>query len=256
MGTPASPKVPAADATLRLLTFLAAQRAPVPAARIAEVLELPRSSVYDLLAALVAHGYALHLVEERRYALGPAAYELAAGYARHDPLARIGRRAVARMVDAAGESGHLAVLRGRDALYLVEERARMRPSLVTDTGVRLPAHLAASGRAMLAALSPTQLRSLYPRGTPFESRTGARTIGSRPELVAALGQVRGEGVAWEDGEVTEGFASVAAAVLDAAGWPIAAVALTWESARADRGLAASCEAAVRATAAELEKALR
>ncbi|WP_010533877.1 helix-turn-helix domain-containing protein, partial [Brachybacterium squillarum] len=89
-GGPA-PKAPAADAALRLLTHLAAQRRPVAASRLAAELGLPRSRVYDLLTTLVEHGFVLHLAEERRYAVGPAAYELAAGYARHDPLARTGR---------------------------------------------------------------------------------------------------------------------------------------------------------------------
>ncbi|WP_232820199.1 IclR family transcriptional regulator [Brachybacterium sp. YJGR34] len=252
---PGAAKAPAADATLRLLTFLAAQRAPVAAVRIAEQLALPRSTVYDLLGALVARGYALHLPEERRYALGPAAYELAAGYARHDPLARLGRRAIAGMVDAVGESGHLAVLHGRDALYLVEERARRRPSLVTDAGVRLPAHLTASGRAMLAALTPAQLRSLYPSRTPFERRTEAPSVTSRGELVAALAAVRRDGVAWEDGEVTAGFASVAAAVTDHAGWPVAAVALTWPTATSRPEIAGRCREAVRRVAGEVGAAV-
>ena len=42
----------------------------------------------------------------------------------------------------------IAVLHGRDVLYVVEERAPGRPPLVTDVGVRLPAHLTASGRAI------------------------------------------------------------------------------------------------------------
>lgn len=258
--TGAAPKVPAADATIRVLTHLAARRAPVAASRVARDLDLPRSTVYDLLATLVRHGYVLHLAEDRRYALGPAAYELAAGYSRHDPLARVGRTAVARMVDAVGESGHLAVLHGRDALYLVEERARRRPSLVTDRGVRLPAHLTASGRAMLAALGSTQLRSLYPSRTPFERRTGAPSVTSRPELVAALERVRADGVAWEEGEVSEGFVSVAAAVTDAAGWPVAGVALTWHEGEEDpvrrQALRERCAGAVRTAAAELTAALR
>ena len=36
-------------------------------------------------------------------------------------------------------NAHLAVLHGRDVLYVVEERAAGRPPLVTDVGVRLPA---------------------------------------------------------------------------------------------------------------------
>ena len=120
----ATPKVPAADATLRLLTFLASCRAPVAAARIAEELDLPRSRTYDLLATLVEHGYVLHLDQERLYGLGPAAHELSGAYLRQEPLARIGRRVVEAMVDEVGESGHLAVLHGRDVLYVVEEIGR------------------------------------------------------------------------------------------------------------------------------------
>ena len=54
------------------------------------------------------------------------------------------------------------MLHGRDVLYVVEERAPGRPPLVTDVGVRLPAHLTASGRAILAALPAAQVRALYP----------------------------------------------------------------------------------------------
>src|SRR5690625_1183007 len=156
-------KVPAADAALRLLTYLASQQAPVPAARVAQELQLPRSRTYDLLSTLARHGYVLHLEQERLYGLGPAAYELSGAYLRQEPLARIGRPVIERLVDEIGESGHLAVLHGRDVLYIVEERARNRPSLVSDVGVRLPAHLTAIGRALLAALPETQTR--YHHGT-------------------------------------------------------------------------------------------
>ena len=72
----------------------------------------------------------------------------------------------------AGHSAHLAVLHGRDVLYVVEERAPGRPPLVTDVGVRLPAQLTASGRSMLAALQPSQVRALFPDRTAFVERHG------------------------------------------------------------------------------------
>lgn len=248
-------KVPAADATLRVLAHLAAQRGPVPAARIARDLGLPRSTTYDLLAALVARGFALHLPEERQYALGPVAHEISAGYLRHAPLARVGRRAVERMVDAVGESGHLAVLAGRDVVYLVEERARRRPSLVSDIDVRIPAHLTATGRAMLAALPAAQVRALYPDAGSFVSRTDAPTPRTPGELGRALAAVRRDGVAWEAGEVTPGFRSVAVSIRDPAGWPSAAVALTWEDGTLGPEQEAEAEAVVRREAHAVAAAL-
>ncbi|MCS6711931.1 IclR family transcriptional regulator [Brachybacterium sp. EF45031] len=252
----AAPKAPAADATLRVLTFLAAQRGPVPAARVAAELSLPRSTTYDLLATLVQHGYALHLAADRQYALGPAAYELAAGYSRHAPLARVGRRAVERLVDSVGESGHLAVLHGADVLYIVEERARSRSraSLVTDIGVRLPAHLTASGLAMLAQMPPAHVRTLYGGTDDFLQRTSAPDAPHSPSsLRTALTAVRRDGVAYERGFVTEGFSSVAAPILDRAGWPLAAVALTWKDSQVDERQVQMLAQAVQRTAEEITR---
>ncbi|UWF76991.1 IclR family transcriptional regulator [Microbacterium neungamense] len=222
----ARPQVPAADQTLRILRHLARRPAPVAASALARDLGIPRSTVYHLLATLEAHGFVVRLPQERRWGLGTSAFELAGGYARQEPLARLGRPLVAGLADRLGESAHLAVMSGRDVLYIVEERALRRPALVTEVGVRLPAHLTATGRAMLAALPASQVRALYPDVSAFTERTG-RGPSKPSELRELLRQVRRTGVATEDGEVTEGFRSVAVAVRDHAGWPTAAVAVTW-----------------------------
>lgn len=225
---PVRPQVPAADQTLRILAFLGRQRGPVPARTISAALGIPRSTVYHLLATLHEHHFVVHVPEERRWGLGIATFELAGGYARQEPLARLGRPVLAELVDRAHESAHLAVMHGRDVLYIVEERAPKRPALVTDVGVRLPAHLTATGRAMLAALPREQVRALYPDAAAFADRTGRGP--RRPaELRELLREVRARGHATEDGEVTLGLRSVGAVVRDHAGWPAAAIAVTWPS---------------------------
>ena len=121
------PQVPAADQTLRILRFLARRAGPVAASALARELGIPRSTVYHLLATLEAHGFVVHLPQERRWGLGTSAFELAGGYARQEPLARLGRPLLAGLADRLGESAHLAVMTGRDVLYIVEERALRRP---------------------------------------------------------------------------------------------------------------------------------
>jgi DNA-binding IclR family transcriptional regulator len=243
-------KVPAADATLRILSHLAAQRGPVAAASIAAALDLPRSTVYHLLAVLQERGFVLHLPEARRYGLGVAAFELSGGFARQQPLSRLGHPLLADLVDRVGESAHLAVLHGRDVLYIVEERAPRRPHLVTDVGVRLPAHLTASGRAMLARLPRQQVRALFPDAAAFVDRTGSGPTRYR-ELRTLLETVASDGFATEDGEITEGMASVAVAVPDHAGWPAASIAVTFSS--ADHSERSTLVSAVAAAAAELSR---
>jgi DNA-binding IclR family transcriptional regulator len=175
---------------------------------------------------MVDEGFVVHLVEEKRYGLGVAAFEVGSGYSRQEPLQRIARRLLASLVDACRHSAHLAVLHGRDVLYVVEERAPGRPPLVTDVGVRLPAHLTASGRAILAALPPAQVRALYPDQASFVDRHGKGTA-TLSALRTLLAETRQRGYAVEDGEVTPGFASVAAPVLDHNGHPVAGLAVTF-----------------------------
>ena len=218
--------VPAAEQTLAILTHLAGQAGPVPAATLAREVGIPRSTAYHLLRTLIDAGYVVHLPEDRRYGLGVRAYELASGYARQAPLQRLARVPLAMLVDRTGFSGHLAVLHGNEVIYVVEERAVGRTRLVTDVGVRLPAALTASGRAMLAALTVRQVAALFPGRDAFVLRTGLGPT-SRRELNTLLAVARTAGYATENGEITEGFASVAAAVLDRSDHPIAAVALTF-----------------------------
>ncbi|BCT74543.1 IclR family transcriptional regulator [Sinomonas cyclohexanicum] len=245
-------KVPAAESTLRILRLLASRRGPQPASAIAAQLGLPRSTVYHLLAVMEENGFVMHLVEEQRFGLGIAAFELSSAYSRQEPLSRLGRPVLAALVDAIGESAHLAVLHGRDVYYIVEERAKNRPSLVTDVGVRLPSHLTASGRAILAALPKSQVRALYPNAAAFTSRTEeGEQIRSYSALQSELDQVRQRGYATEDGEVTGGLASVAAAVLDHTGWPAAAVAVTFEGERVGAERREELSKRVAKTAAEL-----
>jgi len=247
-----TPQVPAADQTLRILRFLARRAGPVAASALARELDIPRSTVYHLLATLEAHGFVVHLPQERRWGLGTSAFELAGGYARQEPLARLGRPLLAGLADRLGESAHLAVMTGRDVLYIVEERALRRPALITDVGVRLPAHLTATGRAMLAALPREQVRALYPDAAAFAQRAGGGPARPR-ELNELLREVRRAGIAREDGEVTPGFRSVGIAVRDHVDWPVAAVAVTWsEEGAVDETVIAD---AVSETARQLQRRL-
>src|SRR3954454_4183625 len=242
----------AAGHALDVLRLLARHTEPQPAAAIARDLGLPRSSVYHLLRVLTDQGFVAHLPEERRYGLGVAAFELGSAYTRQAPLQRVGRSVLTRLVDATTHNAHLAVLHGRDVLYVIEERAPGRPPLVTDVGVRLPAQLTASGLAMLAALPAAQVRALFPSREAFVQRHGVGPE-SPSALQRMLVDVRRGGVAHEDGSVTPGFASVAASVLDHGGHPVAGVAVTFPAAEVNDGTRTVLAAQVARAADELSR---
>ncbi|EIE98499.1 IclR family transcriptional regulator [Saccharomonospora glauca] len=221
-----SSDVPALRRGLAVLRLLAAKAEPVTASSVARELGLPRSTTYHLLAELSAAGFVTHLPEQRRYGLGVAAFEVGAAYLRHDPLEGLARPLLRKLTSRIDLTAHLGVLHGAETLYLLREQPRWPLGLVTEVGVRLPAHLPASGRAILAHLPEAQVRALFPRTESFVLRTG-RGPSDLPKLRRLLTVERRRGWAIEDGYVTEGFASVAAPVVNPDGRPIAAISVTF-----------------------------
>ncbi|MGH3877780.1 MAG: IclR family transcriptional regulator [Actinophytocola sp.] len=221
----ASSDVPALRRGLTVLRLLAGRAGPVTAGFVARELGLPRSTTYHLLAELTAAGFVTHLPEERRYGLGLAAFELGSAYLRHDPLERLARPVLRALLSRTGCTAHLGVLHGGETLYLLREQPpHPHATVVTDVGVRLPAQLPASGRAMLGLLPASQVRALFPRRFVMRTDRGPAHL---PALRRLLAAERRRGWAVEDGYVTAGFASVAAPVLDHGGHPVAAISTTF-----------------------------
>ncbi|WP_067454879.1 IclR family transcriptional regulator [Actinomadura macra] len=222
-------QVPAARRALAVLRLLAGSAGPLPASAIARTLDLPRSSTYHLLTAMAVDGFVAYLPEERRWGLGVAAFEVGSAYLRHEPLERLARPLLRRLVDRVGEIAQLGVLHGAETLYLLKEQPPRHATLVTDVGVRMPAQLTASGRSMLAHLPRAQVRALFPG--LFVDRTGKGPATLR-DLRRVLADDTRRGWSIEDGHITAGFASIAACAFDHTGHPTAAITVTFR--REDR----------------------
>ena len=97
--------------------------------------------------------------------------------------------------------------------------SRIPVTLVTDIGVRLPAHLTASGRSILAHLPAAQVRALFPSARELR-RPHRGGPGTLPELRRVLAAERQQGWAEEIGLVTDGLQSVAACAFDHSGRPV------------------------------------
>ena len=250
---------PAATRALSILRALAVAPGPVTAAGLARDLGYPRSSTYHLLAAMEQQGFVVHYPEEERWGLGVASFEIGTAYLRHDPLERLSRPLLSSLGQRAGRLVpcvvHLGVLHGRETLYLLrEDSARGPVSVVADVGVRLPASLTASGRALLAALPAVLVRALFPDRTFFVDRTGRGPL-SPTALATLLREENARGWAEEDGFITDGLASVAVAASDRNHRPVASVGVTFRSESADTRDRRRLADSVRSTARELSRRL-
>jgi DNA-binding IclR family transcriptional regulator len=226
----AGPRVPAVRNAVAVLRKLAGSAQPVPAAAIVRTLGIPRSSAYQLLQVLVEEGLVAHVPESRGYVLGVGTFELGTAYLRHQPLENLARPLLRRLSGNLGETAQLGVLHGREMLYLLKEEPKRRTALVTDIGVRLPAHLTASGRSILATLPISQLVALFPRPEVFVDRTGVGAHSLR-ELRTVLREDAARGWSIERDSVTEGITCVAAAAFDRTGMAAASVVVSFRTER-------------------------
>lgn len=243
-------QVPAAERTIAVLRHLAEHARPVAAGAIARDLDLPRSSTYHLLRTLAAARFVTHLPDDGTWALGPAAFELGQAYLHARPLALISQPVLARLARETGIAAHLAVLDGRDVVYVVTERPPGTPPLVVAVDVRLPAHLTASGRALLADRTQVQVRATFPDRASLPLRTDVGPT-TPTQLRWILDRVRTDGVGHEDGEIDPRLASVAVVARNHAGRAEAAVALTFLAEDHDDAARRHLASAARAAAVVL-----
>lgn len=235
---------------LSVLRVLAAAPGPLSAGAVAAATGAPRASTYRLLRVMADEGFVVHFPEERLWGLGVTTFEVGQAYLRRQPLERLARPLLLRLVRSVRRTAHLGVLHGGETLYLLVERPPVSAPLVTAVGVRLPAQLTASGRSLLAQLPEAHVRALFAGELV---RRGGRGPADVDELVAELARERARGWSAEEGLVTPGWRSVAAAAFDATGRPAAAVSVTTDA--ADRRDPADLVEAVRRTAAELTRRL-
>lgn len=216
-------EVPALRRSVEILRHLGSSLRPISAGALARTLGIPRSSLYDLLAVLEE----LDMVRkvDTGYVLGAGISELDAAHSRHASLQRIVQPTALETAEAAGGSVQLAVLRGWETVYLLKESAKRAPRIVTEAGIRMPAYLTATGRAILSRLERREVVAIFSSELVFAQRTGQGPTSLR-ELNSELAGVRSRGYSIEHGEISDGIWTVAAPIVDAAGRPIAAFGIS------------------------------
>ncbi|MGW1026962.1 IclR family transcriptional regulator [Streptomyces sp. NPDC002577] len=181
-------EVKSAARTVELLELLAA-RADRPARlqELAEELCVPRSSMYALLQTLISRGWVRTDITGSLYGIGIHALLTGTTYLDSDPRVRLVRPYLDEASEALGETIHMGRLDGADVAYLATRESHEYLRTISRVGRRLPAHMGALGKALLAERPDTEL----PDG-PYERAT-PNTLTDRASLAADLAAVRERG---------------------------------------------------------------
>jgi len=220
---PASSLVPAVVRALALLERVAQQRQSMSASALAAELGLPKSSVHGLCNTLLHHGYLRRSGENGGFSIGARVMGLAEAFIAGTSVAH----EFGAMWDAeshsADESVILSVLNDRDAVYVAVRNSPRPLGLAFNVGVRLPAWLSGSGKAMLAYQPDAVLERLFPAG-PLSTLTG-RGAGHTGALFDELAAIRRRGYSIDDEGVRAGVLSFGAPIFDAGANVVAGVAM-------------------------------
>lgn len=199
--------VPAIRRTHDILRVLAGRGTPVKAAELAQTCQLAKSTLYLLLDCLEQRRWIER--KDGGYIVGIELMSLGTAYLRHDGVTAAFHAAASEFVARCNEVVQLAVLEGFDVVYLAREDARRPVRLVSEPGMRLPAHACALGKALLASLSPDELAARLPAQLP---RVTDRTLATPDALYRELDQVRQTGLGQDCEEIAAGLVCYAAYV--------------------------------------------
>lgn len=236
--------------TLQICAALADEQ-PTGVRELARATGEPRSTVQRALESLEAAGWASREAGRWSLTLLAATVGLKAGSA--SSLREAARPAMLRLLEFSDESVRLWLPDQRRAVLAESHDGHRAVRYVSPPlGESLPLHAGAAGKAILAALPPAELDA-YLTG-PLDQLT-AHTLVDPKRLIKDLDATRRRGYAVTDREARDDVGGVAAAVLDPAGRPVAALSLALPMHRVTPDLVTRYGERVMAEAAGLTRTL-
>ena len=208
-------KIQSVDRALRILDIISDAEDGLTLAQIAQMIELPKSTVHGLVSTLRDHRYIKQSDEDGRYLMGMKLFEMGTKAARSWDIRDAAKPAMRWLSKEFGETVHLGCEDNGEVLYLDKIAADSLITIVSDIGARLPMHCSGIGKALLAHKSDSEInRYIFNKG--LIPLTG-RTITNKDAFLAELEKVKEQGFAIDDGEIMEGLRCVGAPIFDTDG---------------------------------------
>jgi DNA-binding IclR family transcriptional regulator len=197
---------------------------------LARITGLPMSTTYRLASELVAWGGLERADSGAGYRVGMRLWELGVLAPRNATLRDVALPYMQDLYEATRENVNLAVLDGREALYVDTIAGRGAVPVRSRRGGRLPLHATGVGKVLLAHAPERLLQELLEAGLP---RYTPHTLVAPGQLRRALAEIRRTGIAYAREEMSLGSLSVASPVTDPRGTVVAALAVVLHSGRGD-----------------------
>jgi DNA-binding IclR family transcriptional regulator len=216
-------RIQAIERAVAILNAFSAESPELGVTELAERLGLHKSTVHRFLVNLEAGGLVERNGRTARYRLGLRIFELGGLVLQQMNLWDEALPFLEGLVRESGETGHLAVLDGGEAIYIEKVEARRALRIPSAMGRGYPAHATSLGKALLAGLPPEALRRLVAeRGLAGHT---PNTITDLDVLETELQRVRDRGYAVDNEEYDDGLRCIGAPIHDHTGQVVAAIGI-------------------------------
>ena len=195
---------------IALLELIAAKDEGLSLQALVDSTGLPKATLHRMLAQLEGAAFLQRGADGRQYRAGIRARRFAESLLFHS-IHHGARHAVLRhLVDQLGESCNLTALSGSEVIYIdrVETQAPLRFYL--QPGSRVPVHCSASGKLLLAQMTPRERRQLL-QHAPL-ARYTPQTLTDFALLEAEVRHVKRQAYAIDNEEFLPGLLCVAVLV--------------------------------------------
>lgn len=191
---------------------------------ISRKLGMHKSTVSRLIGVLTYHNFLKHNLETKKYMLGRVISDLGkvADMSFINQIQTIAQPIINKLRDSVGESVALEVRSQNDVVIISEAPGQSVVRVAFQVNNKVPLHVAAGAKAILAFSSPEQVDLCI--GDQLERFT-PHTITDHDTFKKHLKKIARQGVAFDRGEYHEEVHSLGAPVFDSANKPVAAIAI-------------------------------
>jgi DNA-binding IclR family transcriptional regulator len=211
-----------------------------------------KSTAYRFLAHLEHEGY-VYRDAAGAYAIGVRLARLASGSSYQATLRKLSRPILQQLWRTTGETVNLAVLDGREVLYLDVMESSHTFRLVSQVGLRRPVYCTALGKVMLAFI-PEEEQPYFFSGMTFERLT-PHTVKSLSHLRKELVLIRQRGYSIDNEEVYLGSRCIGTPVFDSSGKVAAALSVSGPTSRVTKEQVPSFAAMAKNAATAISRSL-
>lgn len=199
--------VQSVERTFSIIEFLSRNAAPQPLSTIARACELPPATTHRLLDTLVNLGY-IHSGVGGFYSMTPKLFSMSSNVLTNNNVMTYIRPHLQSLSDLVNESVHLVMRENTNVVYVdkvVKSIGTIQMS--SHIGMKLPMYCTASGKAILSALSDSEVSDIFNKSSVHSITPN--TITSLDCFLEDLQRVRQNGYAIDHEENELGITCIA-----------------------------------------------